>query len=107
MVNGNKTEVPEVGGAVQTVKCGAVLQMTPELLEHGIAFLHETLPLFKLYLKIAPDGKVLHTFQICEPLFPEVKKFAIELVPSADVPLPTEVPDPAPKKKSTLIMPEA
>lgn len=97
-----------VGETVQTIKCGAAVNLTSEVLEYGIAIIHPELPLFKMYLNRAPDGKIVHRFEVCKPLFPEIKKFAIQIVEGPEA-LPSEVADPKPAAeeapKSTLILP--
>ncbi len=108
MVNGSET--PDlIGETTQEIKCGAAVHLTPEVFEHGIVFLHPNLPLFKLFLEAAPNNKLNHRFEVCKPLFPEIKRFAIHVIPGAAVELPGEVADPKPTEeeapKSTLIMP--
>lgn len=92
----NGSPAPQiVGEMTQTIKCGAAIHITPEVVEHGIIFIHPDLPIFKLFLNKKGD-KIEHRFELCKPIVPEVKRFAIEIVPSSVV-MPNEVADPKAK----------
>lgn len=94
MVNGSEVNIPKIGGTVQKVLCGAAVHLTPEVIEHGICFIHPDIPLFKMYIGRDPKtGKILHKFEVCQPLFPEITKFSIHVVEGENA-MPSEVASP-------------
>lgn len=67
----------EIDKSRQVVNCGAAVAIDDPVMQHGIAFLHPELPLFKLHFQMQPDAMPKFVFEIVKPESADVKQFTV------------------------------
>lgn len=74
--------------SIQVIPCGAVVELTDEVLNHGIAISHPNQPLFKVRFHFTPTGGLGYNFELVEPRDKKVKSFAIKVIEPPPDPMP-------------------